>query len=149
MAKKGLMKEFKEFAIKGNMFDLAVGVIIGGAFQSLVKALTDKVLMPVISIFTGGLNFEEWKIPLPHLFGELPVDEAGNEIVNYLMLGDFISGLLNFLIMAFVVFLMVKGINRLRDAGKKKEPEAPKAPPEPTTEEKLLTEIRDLLREQK
>lgn len=148
--KKGLLKEFRDFAVKGNMFDLAVGVIIGGAFQSLVSGLTDKVLMPIISIFTGGLNFSEWKIALPHLFGEVPTDPAtGEVIVNYLLLGDFVSSVLNFIIMAFVVFMIVKGMNRLRDLGKKKEeaPELPAEPPKPSNEEVLLTEIRDLLKE--
>lgn len=151
MAKKTFLKEFRDFAVKGNMFDLAVGVIIGGAFQSLVTGLTNQVLMPIISIFTGGLNFSEWKIALPHLFGEVPTDPAtGEAIVNYLMLGDFVSSVLNFIIMAFVVFLIVKGMNRLRDLGKKKEaPAVPPAPPAPSAEEKLLVEIRDLLKEKK
>lgn len=140
MAKKKskILQEFKEFAIKGNMFDMAVGVIIGGAFKSLVDSLTNNIIMPVISVFTGNVNFSQWKIAL----GTKVVD--GEEVANELLYGDFISAIINFLIMAFVVFLMVKAINRLRDLGKKDE--EPAAPPEPTKEEKLLTEIRDLLK---
>ncbi len=140
MAKKKskILQEFKEFAIKGNMFDMAVGVIIGGAFKGLVDSLTNNIIMPVISVFTGNVNFSQWKIAL----GTKVVD--GEEVANELLYGDFISAIINFLIMAFVVFLMVKAINRLRDLGKKDE--EPAAPPEPTKEEKLLTEIRDLLK---
>ena len=138
--KGGFLKEFKEFAIKGNMFDMAVGVIIGGAFKSLVDSLTANIIMPIISIFTGGVNFSAWKITL----GTKVVD--GAEVANELLFGDFISAIINFVIMAFVVFLMVKALNRLREMGKKKEEEAPAAPPEPSNEEKLLTEIRDLLK---
>ena len=142
MAKKkmgGFLKEFKDFAIKGNMFDMAVGVIIGGAFKSLVDSLTANIIMPVISVFTGGVNFSAWKITL----GTKVVD--GETVANELLFGDFVSAVINFIIMAFVVFLMVKALNRLREMGKKQE-EAPAAPPEPSNEEKLLTEIRDLLK---
>ena len=137
-----------EFAMKGNMLDLAVGVIVGGAFKTVVDALTNSVIMPVVSMFLGGLSFEEWKIRLPQFFGE-KLDENGEVIVNYLRFGDFLSAFINFVIMAFVVFLIVKTVNRLREAGekhRKKEAEAPAAPPEPTKEEQLLTEIRDLLK---
>ena len=143
--KSGFLKEFKEFAMKGNMLDLAVGVIVGGAFKTVVDALTNSVIMPVVSMFLGGLSFEEWKIRLPQFFGE-KLDENGEVIVNYLRFGDFLSAFINFVIMAFVVFLIVKTVNRLREAGekhRKKEAEAPAAPPEPTKEEQLLTEIRD------
>ena len=138
--KGGFLKEFKEFAVKGNMFDMAVGVIIGGAFKTLVDSLTANVIMPIISVFTGGVNFSAWKITL----GTKVVD--GETVANELLFGDFISAVINFIIMAFVVFLMVKALNRLREMGKKQEEEAPAAPPEPSNEEKLLTEIRDLLK---
>ena len=138
--KGGFLMEFKVFAVKGNMFDMAVGVIIGGAFKSLVDSLTANIIMPIISIFTGGVNFSAWKITL----GTKVVD--GAEVANELLFGDFISAIINFVIMAFVVFLMVKALNRLREMGKKQEEEAPAAPPEPSNEEKLLTEIRDLLK---
>jgi len=97
MAKKRgkLLKEFKEFAMKGNMFDMAVGVIIGGAFKSLVDALTANIIMPIISVFTGNLNFSAWKLPL----GFKEVD--GELVANELLFGDFISAVINFLIMAF------------------------------------------------
>lgn len=144
MAKKekkgGFIKEFKEFAIKGNMFDMAVGVIIGGAFKSLVDALTANIIMPILSVFTGGLNFSGWRIKL----GEKLVD--GEIVSNYLTFGDFISAFINFIIMAFVIFLMVKIMNRLREIGKKNEEKKKEEPPKPSNEELLLTEIRDLLK---
>ena len=142
---KGFFHEFKEFAVKGNMFDMAIGVIIGGVFKDLVTAFTDNLIMPIISIFTGSVDFSAWKVRLPSLFGE-KLNEAGEVVPNYLNVGDFLSALISFLILAFVIFLMVKFMNKLRTLGKKKEEEAPKAPPEPSNEEKLLTEIRDLLK---
>lgn len=144
--KGGIIHEFKEFAVKGNMFDMAIGVLIGGVFKTLVDSFTNNIIMPVISIFTGSIDFSSWKIALPSLFGE-KLDESGEVIKNYLMFGDFLSAVISFFILAFVIFLMVKGMNRLREVGKKKEEEAPAAPPEPSKEEKLLTEIRDLLRD--
>ena len=150
MAKKekkkgGILKEFKEFAIKGNMFDMAIGVLIGGIFKDLVNAFTNNIIMPIVSIFTGSIDFSKWKIALPSLFGNKIDPETGEEIINYLTLGDFVSAVISFLILAFVVFLMVKGVNKLRTMGQKEEEEAPPAaPPEPSNEEKLLTEIRDL-----
>ena len=153
MSKKpGWIEEFKAFAVKGNAMNMAVGVIVGAAFQSIIKSLTDDVIMPVIAIFMGGVDFSEMKLTLPRLFGEAPVDEAGNAIANTLNYGNFLSAIINFLILALVVFWMVKMLNKLAEMGKKKEKEAPAeepAPPEPTAEEKLLTEIRDLLKEQK
>lgn len=151
MAKKERKKskfwsEFKEFAIQGNMFDMAIGVIIGAVFKDLVSSFTDNLIMPIISIFTGSIDFSSWKIALPTLFGE-KLDETGEVIVNYLNVGNFISSVISFLILAFVIFLMVKGVNSLRNLGKKKEAETPAAPPEPSNEEKLLTEIRDLLKQ--
>lgn len=152
MAKKERKKskfwgEFKEFAIKGNMFDMAIGVIIGAVFKDLVTSFTDNIIMPIISIFTGSIDFSSWKIALPTLFGDKLDPETGEAIINYLNVGNFISSVISFVILAFVIFLMVKGMNTLREMGKKKEAEAPAAPPEPSNEEKLLTEIRDLLKE--
>lgn len=146
--KKGIIQEFKEFAIKGNMFDMAIGVIIGAVFKDLVTSFTDNIIMPIVSIFTGSIDFTSWRIKLPSLFGE-KVDEAGEVIHNYLNVGNFISSIISFLILAFVIFMMVKGMNKLREMGKKKEEEAPAAPPKPSNEEVLLTEIRDLLKEKK
>ena len=145
---KGIIKEFKEFALKGNMFDMAIGVIIGGVFKDLVNSFTDNVIMPIISIFTGSVDFSAWKIALPSLFGEKIDPETGEAIVNYLKFGDFISAVISFFILAVVIFLMIKGMNALRSLDKrKKEEPAPEPDPEPSNEEKLLTEIRDLLKQ--
>lgn len=141
--------EFTAFAIKGNAMALAVGTIIGSAFSTITKSLTDDVIMPIVAIFMGGIDFSELKITLPRLFGDPVLDEAGNEILNTLNYGNFISAIINFLILALVVFFLVKGLNKLSDMGKKKEEEAtkePPAPPAPSAEELLLTEIRDLLK---
>ena len=143
-------EEFKAFAIKGNAMALAVGTIIGAAFSTITKSLTDDVIMPIVSIFLGGIDFSELKLTLPRLFGEPKLDEAGNEILNTLNWGNFISAVINFFILAFVVFMLVKGLNKLTELGKKKEEEAPAeppAPPAPSAEEVLLAEIRDLLKE--
>ena len=143
-------EEFKAFAIKGNAMALAVGTIIGAAFSTITKSLTDDIIMPVVSIFLGGIDFSELKLVLPRLFGEAKLDEAGNEILNTLNWGNFISAVINFFILAFVVFMLVKGLNKLTELGKKKEVEAPAeppAPPAPSAEEVLLAEIRDLLKD--
>ena len=149
MAKKGskFLKEFKEFAVKGSMFDMAIGVIIGGVFKDLVTSFTNNIIMPISAIFTGSIDFSSWKIALPSLFGDKINPETGEVIKNSLCFGDFRSSIISFLILAFVIFLMFKGMNRLRELGKKKVEEAPAAPPEPSNEEKLLTEIRDLLKQ--
>ena len=148
--KPGWWDEFKAFAIKGNAMALAVGTIIGGAFSTITKSLTDDIIMPIVSIFLGGVDFSELKIVLPRLWGEAKFDEAGNEILNTLNWGNFLSAVINFFILAFVVFFIVKGLNKLAEMGKKKEEEAaaaePPAPPAPSAEEVLLTEIRDLLK---
>ena len=143
-------EEFTAFAIKGNAMALAVGTIIGAAFSTITKSLTDDVIMPIVSIFLGGVDFSELKIVLPRLWGEAPLDEAGNPILNTLNWGNFISAVINFFILALVVFFIVKMLNKLTELGKKKEAEAPAeppAPPEPSAEEVLLTEIRDLLKD--
>ena len=158
--KKSLWTEFKEFAIKGNAMALAVGTIIGAAFSTITKSLTNDIIMPIVNIFLGGADFSELKIALPRMpwvepTYELVVNEAGEEVPqlveNYLTYGNFISAVINFFILAFVVFLLVKGLNKLSEIGKKKEEEAPAeppAPPAPSNEEVLLTEIRDLLKKQ-
>ena len=142
--------EFMTFAVKGNAMALAVGTIIGAAFSTITKSLTDDVIMPIVAIFMGGIDFSELKITLPRLFSEPVLDEAGNEILNTLNYGNFISAIINFLILALVVFFLVKGLNKLSELGKKKEEAAaeaePPAPPAPSAEEVLLTEIRDLLK---
>ena len=133
--------EFKEFAVKGNAVDMAVGVIIGGAFGKIVSSIVDDIIMPPIGWIIGGVNFTDLKITLPteQIAGQtLPA-----ATINY---GNFLQTTLDFVIIALCVFLLVKGINRLarKNATAAKE-EAPKAP-EPSAEEKLLTEIRDLLK---
>ena len=132
----GFMKEFKEFAVKGNVVDMAVGVIIGGSFGKIVTSLVNDVIMPVMSKITGGISFKDLKIVLT------PADEANKVAEVALTYGNFIQNIIDFLIIAFCIFVMIKGINSL----KKKEEDAPEAPPEPTKEELLLTEIRDLLK---
>ena len=162
--KKSLWQEFKEFAIKGNAMALAVGTIIGTAFGTITKSLTNDIIMPVVNIFLGGTDFTEMKLALPRAPWVEPtytdvLDEAGNiigqeEVINYLTWGNFLSAIINFIILAFVVFMLVKGLNKLSDIGKKKEEEAaapaePPAPPAPSNEEVLLGEIRDLLKNSK
>lgn len=154
---KKLWKEFSEFAIKGNAMALAVGTIIGGAFSTITKSLTDDLIMPIVNIFMGGADFSQAKIVLPKMPWVAPTYETviaadGTEVVqevqNYLTYGNFISAVINFFILAVVVFLIVKGLNSLSELGKKKEaaPAEPPAPPAPSNEEVLLTEIRDLLK---
>ena len=145
--------EFLAFAVKGNAMALAVGTIIGAAFGTITKSLTDDIIMPIIAIFMGGVDFTELKIVLPRLFGPEKLDEAGNVILNTLNYGNFISAVINFVILALVVFWLVRSLNKLIEMGKKKEeaaaaaePPAPPAPPAPSAEEVLLTEIRDLLK---
>ena len=135
--KPSWLDEFKAFIAKGNAMSLAVGVIIGGAFSTITSSLTNDIIMPVVSMFLGGVDFSAWKLTLPQLFGEAvePIT------LNY---GTFISTVINFLILALVVFWMVKIFNRFQ----RKKEEAPPAPPEPSPEEVLLTEIRDLLKDQ-
>lgn len=124
---KGFGAEFKKFIMRGNVIDLAVGVIVGGAFQAIVKSLVDDVVMPVISLATKGIDFANWFVALDGKeYATLEAaQEAGAAVLSY---GNFISAILNFLIMAFVVFLLVKGINAVADKAKKKEEEAPSAP---------------------
>ena len=168
--KKTLWAEFKEFINKGNAMALAVGTIIGGAFGNITKSVTNDLIMPVVNIFLGGTDFSDAKLRLPRMPWveakyETIVNEAGEEVVqeihNYLTYGNFIAAVINFLIMALVVFFIVKAMNTLTEAAKRKEREAeaaaaaaaaaeaaknPPAPPAPTAEE-LLAEIRDLMKQ--
>lgn len=146
--KPSWIEEFKTFAIKGNAMNLAVGVIIGGAFSTITTSLTNDIIMPIVSMFLGGINFSDWYITLPQWFGP-KVDADGNALVNTLNYGTFISTIINFLILALVVFWLVKLMNKLTEMGKHEE-EAPAedpAPPAPSNEEVLLAEIRDLLKQ--
>ena len=140
---KKFIAEFKEFAMKGNVVDMAIGVVIGAAFGKITTSLVNDVIMPLISRITGGVDFSAWKWVLK----AAEVDETGAETaaeiaVNY---GSFIAVVLDFLIIALVLFMVVKAINKLRSIGKKEEPAEEE--PAPTAEE-LLTEIRDLLKAQ-
>ena len=131
------IEEFKAFAVKGNAVDMAVGVIIGGAFGKIVSSIVDDIIMPPIGWVIGGVNFADLKIVLPAaLEGQEPATIA---------YGNFIQTLIDFIIIAFCVFMLVKGINSLNKK-KEEEPAAPAPDPEPSAEEKLLTEIRDLLK---
>ena len=168
--KKSLWTEFKEFINKGNAMALAVGTIIGGAFGNITKSVTNDLIMPVVNIFLGGTDFTEAKLKLPRMPWvepkyEIVVNEVGDEVAqeihNYLTYGNFIAAVINFLIMAIVVFFIVKAMNSLTEMAKRKEREeaeaaaaaaaaaaaeaAANAPHVPTSEE-LLAEIRDLLK---
>ena len=141
MAKSSFIKEFKDFAVKGNAVDMAVGVIIGGAFGKIVTSIVNNIIMPPIGWLIGGVNFTDLKFTLPQV--EIPgVETMAAATINY---GNFIQTLLDFVIIAFCVFMLVKFINKL--ARKQKEEAAKPTPkPEPSAEEKLLMEIRDLLK---
>ncbi len=159
LKKPSWIEEFKNFAIKGNAMSLAVGTIIGAAFSTITKSLTDDIIMPIVNIFLGGADFSDAKIALPRMPWVEPTYETvvganGEEIVqqvqNYLTYGNLISAVINFLILALVVFFLVKAINKVTEMGKKPQEEVaeePAAPAEPSNEEKLLTEIRDLLKD--
>ena len=138
---KKFWREFKEFINKGNVLGLAVGVIIGGAFSTITTSLTNDIIMPIVSIFLGGVDFSTMNLALPTFFPE--ADEAVPNTLNY---GNFISAVINFLILALVVFLIVKAVNKAMSLTKKREEETPPPPPAPSNEEVLLTEIRDLLK---
>lgn len=139
-----ILNEFKAFAVKGNAVDMAVGVIIGGAFGKIVSSIVNDIIMPPIGWLIGGVNFSDLKF-------ELPTVKIGSETmqaatINY---GAFIQTIIDFVIIAFCVFLLVKGINKLSSLKKKEEEAKPTEAPKPTKEELLLTEIRDLLKERK
>ena len=132
-----LLKEFREFAVKGNVVDMAVGVIIGGAFGKIVSSVVDDVIMPPIGWLIGGVNFADLKLTLPTV--QVAGEEFKTATINY---GSFLQTCFDFLIVAFCIFMLIKLVNKF---AKKKE-EEPKPEPKPTAEEKLLTEIRDLLK---
>ncbi len=141
-----ILNEFKAFAVKGNAVDMAVGVIIGGAFGKIVSSIVNDIIMPPIGWLIGGVNFSDLKFELPSV--KLGAETMQAATINY---GAFIQTIIDFLIIAFCVFLLVKGINKLASIKKKEEEKAAPAPeePKPTKEEQLLTEIRDLLKERK
>ena len=127
---KNFLAEFKAFVARGNVMDMAVGVIIGGAFSAITTSLINDIIMPVLGIFTGSVSFAELSFTV------------NGAVITY---GNFIQAVLNFIIMAFVVFCLVKAMNKLH----RKKEEAPPAPPQPSAEEKLLAEIRDILKEKR
>jgi len=138
-ALKKVLNEFKEFISKGNVIDLAIGVIIGGAFGKIITSLVNDIVMPVIGIILGGVNFSKWVIVLGQ-----KLDKDNNLQIVSMNIGAFINTVVDFLLIALVIFLTVKVINRFR---RKKEKEVKEElPPEPSEEVKLLTEIRDLLK---
>lgn len=146
-----MFKEFKEFAFKGNLMDMAVGIVIGGAFGTVVKSLVDDVVMPLVGLLTNGIDFSDRFAILRHKEGNDPdafyataeaAKQAGNTVMAY---GSFITSLISFIIVAFVLFLVIKKFVAAVES-KLSAPAAPEAPPEPQEEVKLLSEIRDLLR---
>ena len=145
MAKSNFLQDFKAFAMKGNVVDMAVGVIIGGAFGKIVTSVVNDIIMPPIGWIIGGVNFKDLKLELP--INPMSIQEGVDPVPVTINYGNFLQTTLDFLIIAMCIFLMVKGIARL--TRKKEEPKpapAPKPAPEPSAEEKLLTEIRDLLK---
>ena len=140
---KKFIADFKEFAMKGNVVDMAIGVVIGAAFGKITTSLVNDVIMPLISRVTGGVDFSAWKWVLKAAETAADGTEIPEIAVNY---GNFIAVVLDFLIIALVLFMVVKAINKLRSIGKKPEEPVEEAAPAPTSEE-LLTEIRDLLKD--
>ena len=142
-----MIKEFRDFIARGNVFDMAVGIIVGAAFTAIVSSMVADLINPIIGLFTGGVDFTNNYLTLS---GEVPAGasleaarEAGASIFAY---GSFIMAVINFLIIAWVVFLMVKMVNRIKEAAKKEEEAAPAPAPAGPTQEELLAEIRDLLK---
>ncbi|HAP28829.1 MAG TPA: large conductance mechanosensitive channel protein MscL [Porphyromonadaceae bacterium] len=139
------LTEFKEFAMKGNVVDMAVGVIIGGAFGKIVTSLVNDIIMPLVSVVTGGVNFTQNKIILKEAV------KQGTEIINpevAITWGVFIQSIVDFLIIAFCIFMAIRFMNKIKNATRKAEEEAAAEEVEPTEDQKLLMEIRDLLKTQ-
>lgn len=138
------LQEFKDFAMRGNVIDMAVGVVIGAAFGKIVSSLVDDLIMPLVGVATGGINFTDYK----WVIQKGVTDAAGAVVTPEVSLnwGSWVQTVVNFLIVAFCIFVMIKGINQLKR--KKAEEPAPAPAPEPTKEEQLLTEIRDLLKQE-
>lgn len=136
-----MLKEFKEFAMKGNVMDLAIGLVLGVAFKDIVTSLVNDIIMPPVGLLLGGVDFSNLFVALDGVAYESidAAKEAGAAVITY---GVFVNTIINFIIIAFAIFIVVKQLNRL----KKQEEEAPPADPEPSNEEKLLTEIRDALK---
>ena len=145
MGKSSFLQEFKAFAMKGNVIDMAVGVIIGGAFGKIVSSIVADVIMPPIGLLVGGVNFTDLKWVLK------PAEVVNGKDIAAVTLnyGNFLQATFDFLIIAFSIFLFIRLISKLAEKKKVEEPAAPPAPPAPTKEEVLLTEIRDLLKDRK
>ena len=146
--KKGLIAEFKEFIMRGNVLDMAIGVIIATAFGAITTSLINNIIMPLIGLIFGGIDLSQWDI----LLSAEVVNEAGEVVkeASYLGIGTFITTIINFILIALVVFAIVKAMNKVNDLKKKEEETAEEeAPAEPSAEEVLLTEIRDLLKDKK
>lgn len=139
-----MLKEFREFAMRGNVVDLAVALIIGAAFGAIVQSMVADIIMPVVGAITGGLDFSNYFTPLSGKVTAVALADAKKQGA-VLAWGHFLTLTLNFIIVAWVMFMVVKGMNRMR----RQEAAAPEAPPAPSREEALLTEIRDLLRQQR
>ena len=141
-----MLKEFREFALKGNVVDLAIGVIIGGAFGKIVDSLVGDVIMPVVGRLFGGLDFSNYFFGLTTAASQAPTYDAAKKAGATLGYGTFLTVTVNFIIIAWVMFLVVKGMNRMARRDAAAPPPAPPPPPPPTKEQELLTEIRDLLK---
>jgi large conductance mechanosensitive channel len=143
-----MLKEFKEFAAKGNMLDMAVGIVIGAAFATIIGSLVNDIIMPMVGLAIGGVDFSEFFAvlsdgdPVGPYATLAAAKEAGAVTVNW---GVFVNSLITFLIVAFALFMVIKGFNKMK---REEEAPEPEAPPEPTAEETLLTEIRDILKAQ-
>jgi len=135
-----MLKEFKKFISRGNVMDLAVGVVVGAAFTAIVNSLVNDIIMPVIGMIMGGINFTNLKIVV-----NPPIEGLQEAAITY---GNFLQAVVNFLIVSFVIFIVVKGMNKMKDRLAKKEEEAPAAPAAPPADIVLLTEIRDLLKKE-
>ena len=138
-----MLKEFKEFAVKGNVMDMGVGIVIGAAFTTIVKSFVSDIVNPVIGLFTGGIDFSNLFINLSgqEVTNLAEAQEQGLAVITY---GNFINAVIAFLIVAWILFLVVRSVNNMKKA-EEEAPAAPEPDPEPSAEEKLLTEIRDLL----
>ncbi|WP_455580949.1 large-conductance mechanosensitive channel protein MscL [Dysosmobacter sp.] len=141
----GFVAEFKQFIARGNVMDMAVGVIIGGAFGKISTSLVNDIIMPAVSMLTGGIDFSSWKVVMKEAVMENGEEIAAAVSINY---GTFLATILDFLIVALAVFCMIKALNTLHRK-KEEAPAQPPAPPAPSKEELLLTEIRDLLKKER
>ncbi|MEM6489834.1 MAG: large conductance mechanosensitive channel protein MscL [Pseudomonadota bacterium] len=139
-----MLNEFKEFAVKGNVVDMGVGIVIGAAFTTIVTSFVEDIVNPIVGLFTGGIDFSGLFLNLSgqDVASAAAAKEGGLAVITY---GVFINALISFLIVAWILFFVIKGVNALKRAAEEPEAEEPEAPSEPSEDVKLLTEIRDLL----